>query len=91
MALSCWVLYGLSFLYFMWTHTPFGFEKNTSCVYDDDWFGFIGIAAMTLIGNIHVFGVVISLCFASMKKKPSLSIQSTLLKDEHKLQFVDNL
>lgn len=90
-ALVCWVLYGLSFLYFMWTHTPFGFKKNTSCVYDDYWFGFIGIAAMTLIGILHGVGVVISLCFASTKKKPSFSIQSPLLKDGHNLQFVDSL
>jgi len=88
-ALACWFLYGFSFLYFMWTHNPFGFEKDTQCLYYQDWFGFIGIAAMTLFGIFHVIGVVTSLCLASRMKRPSFSIQAPLLFGENR--FADSL
>jgi len=80
LALGCWFLYGFSFLYFMWTHTVFGFTTDTGCLYYD-WVGFIGVAAMTVFGILHALGVTAALCFASRTRRPSFSIQSPLLYD----------
>ena len=83
---TCWWIYVVLFVYFLWTRRLAGFPQHTTCLDGQSYFGYIGVLGLTGVGLVHLLAVILwKTCRGKQQKtKPSSPLSE---KDTVAIQF----